>query len=101
MSHREVCRAFAAGREGDGGNLRSERASGGVVLVSYSTPVALLRDGAPTALFTARTFSVTTAKQMTRAQQACAAAGLSVEALTEDAFHAAAKRLGADLSAAR
>ena len=97
MSNREVFQKFASRQPAQGGSVRSEQASGGVVLYSYATPIAVFPTHAYEPVFTTRKFSVTTSKQQSQAKAACG----SYNTMDDEDFRAAARAMGADFSLAR
>jgi hypothetical protein len=97
MTNREVFKKFAARQEGQAGSVRSVSISGGVLLYSYATPIAVFPTYADGPTFTTRKFSATTSKQQTQAKAEC---GIYYT-LTDEDFRAAARAMGADFSMAR
>lgn len=104
-SNINVFRAFAEGREAQGGSVRSVRTeSNTFVLYSYGTPIAY-RTGHPgdvtsaVGVFDDRSYSVTTSKQRTQAER-CFAPNRVVRR-EHKLFRQQLAELGADLSTAR
>ena len=97
MTNAEVFAAFAARNTAQGGSVRSVRHANGVVLYSYSTPIAYYADSMSLPVFTTRRFSVTTSKQQSQARGACGA----FESFPPEDFVTGAKLVGASFSFAR
>lgn len=97
MTNAEVFRSFANRHAAKGGSVRVEETLYGVVLYSYSTPIAFFPDAHEIPTFTLRKFSVTTSKQQ---NQARAVFG-TTRNLTPENFVAEAKTYGADFGFAR
>lgn len=96
-SNDEVFDAFSRRVGAQGGSVRSQRHAKGVVLYSYSTPIAFFPDEHDVPTFTMRKFSVTTSKQASQAR----AKFPTVRNLPADNFETEAKRCGADFAFAR
>jgi hypothetical protein len=98
MTNAEVFAAFASRQSAEGGSVRSERTSNGVVLYSYATPIAFYEDAESFPVFTPQRFSQTTSKQQTQAKRACHG---HVDALDREDFHKSAQNVGASFLLAR
>jgi hypothetical protein len=73
MSNKDVIQAFVNGERARGANLSSETYATGTILVSYDTPVAFLPRESGTVEIDARTYSVTTSKQLGLVRRAAGA----------------------------
>jgi hypothetical protein len=73
MTNAQVFAAFASRKPANGGSVRSERTSNGVVLYSYATPIAYFANDGYLPVFTLSRYSSTTSRQQTQAKRACGA----------------------------
>jgi hypothetical protein len=97
MTNAQVFAAFATRSEAKGGSVRSERFAEGVVLYSYSTPIAYFPTQADRPVFTERRFSSTTSRQQSQAKRACG----SWDEKSDADFRTFGKQLGVSFAFAR
>lgn len=96
-TNREVFIAFAKHEAKSSSSVHSERAENAVVLYSYATPIAYLKDGEDVPVFSDRRFSATTSKQQTQAK----AVFTEVQMVDDHIFRMYAEKVGAYFGMAR
>lgn len=102
QSNAKVAEAFARRESAKGSSGRSEHDpdQGVTIFYSYATPVALA-PGAEHVVIDARSYSVTTTKQVNALRAACQRAGDQVSTMEHEDFRAWASQLGASVERAR